>query len=242
MMPSAQVRAARKSEIEQHYRDRLVMLSDGIFAIATTLAALDVRFVVTGDDLLRTVAASSNGIIAYGVSFVITAIFWISSRDLFSRVQRVDIVLTVLTLAMLAFIALVPATVRTAMQGASGTARFQVYAASVWLCAVFNSAAWLWVTFRPGLMAMPPNDEHRNRRLIAAVAVPIMLAAVLLLPLDQFVWVLIPVAIFVALLRWRLLPRLGRPALIPQSSNRRSRKRLRRTARTAIADGASGGS
>ena len=201
-MPSVQIRPVPKSEIEQHYRDRLVMLSDGIFAIATTLAALDVRFVVVGNNLLRTVVASSSGIIAYGVSFVITAIFWISSRDLFARVQRVDTVLTLLTLAMLAFIALVPATVRTAIHGTSGTARFQVYAASVFLCAVFNSAAWLWVTFRPGLMTTPASDAHRNRRLIAAVAVPIMLAAVLLLPLDQFVWVLIPVAILIVVLRW----------------------------------------
>ncbi|MEA3002227.1 MAG: potassium channel family protein, partial [Sphingomonadales bacterium] len=95
--------------VRRHSYDRLIMLSDGIFAIATTLAALDVRIPAHGGGLLATLAAGRRSLLVYFLSFAIAGIFWISNRNLFARLRKVDLPFTMLTLAMLCLIALIPA-------------------------------------------------------------------------------------------------------------------------------------
>src|SRR4051812_25067517 len=99
--------------LRRHSYDRLIMLSDGIFAIATTLAALDIRLPIHSANLMALLAGSRRGLLAYGLSFAIAGIFWVSNRNLFARLRQVDTLLTVLTLSMLACIALIPAAIRT---------------------------------------------------------------------------------------------------------------------------------
>src|SRR5947199_3577553 len=82
--------------IRRHTYDRLIMLSDGVFAIATTLAALDVRIPAHAAGLGALLTASERSLAAYGLSFAVAGIFWISNRNLFARLRRVDAPLTVM--------------------------------------------------------------------------------------------------------------------------------------------------
>src|SRR6185437_12622650 len=109
--------------VRRHSYDRLIMLSDGIFAIATTLAALDVRLPTQTGNLAEMLVASRRGLLAYGLSFFIAGIFWVSNRNLFARLRRVDGPLTFMTLAMLCMIALIPATIRSVYLESGGDGR-----------------------------------------------------------------------------------------------------------------------
>lgn len=105
--------------IERHAFDRLIMLSDGVFAIAITLLALEVKppRVWTGDvaDLL---AQSWRSLFGFTLGFVIVSFYWIGHRRMFARLRRVDAPATLLTLLWLGLVSLAPAVVELmAMQG-----------------------------------------------------------------------------------------------------------------------------
>src|SRR3954462_8434168 len=84
--------------VRRHSYDRLIMLSDGIFAIATTLAALDVQLPGNAGSLLDALVAGRRTLVAYLLSVIVAGGFWISNRELFARLRKVDMPLTILTL------------------------------------------------------------------------------------------------------------------------------------------------
>ena len=90
--------------------DRLIFLSDGIYAIAMTLLVLDVKI---PDGLSAAALPHAIGhlwpqLAAYLISFCILGNFWRDQRRLFLRVRRVDATLIRLTLLSLGAIALLP--------------------------------------------------------------------------------------------------------------------------------------
>lgn len=99
------------AHVARHAYDRLIMLSDGVFAIATTLAAIEVKLPEHVGSVAEILSGGARQIGAYVLSFVIIAVFWVQHRDLFARLRRVDNVLTFLTLGQLCLVALIPATI-----------------------------------------------------------------------------------------------------------------------------------
>jgi uncharacterized membrane protein len=77
--------------IERHAYDRLIMLSDGVFAIAITLLALEIRPPANWNgelsDLLR---QTWRALLGFGLSFVLISIYWMAHRRMFARFRRVD--------------------------------------------------------------------------------------------------------------------------------------------------------
>jgi uncharacterized membrane protein len=193
--------------VRRHSYDRLIMLSDGIFAIATTLAALDVRLPARGHDLLAALSAGRRSLVAYALSFAIAGIFWASNRNLFARLRRVDTVLTVLTLMMLGLIALIPAMIRSLYLEGGGDAGFQLYGLTMFLCGIVNTAMWGYAAFRPGLMLAAVGRRERWGRIAATAALPILFLPVLLMPADKAVSVILPLTLVVLVVRRILLPR-----------------------------------
>ena len=98
---------------EAHARDynleRLIFLSDGVFAIAITLLAIELHPPEGWDG---TVAGLINGtyrqFIAFGISFLFIAIYWASHRRTYQRFRRADGLLTALNFVVLALITLTP--------------------------------------------------------------------------------------------------------------------------------------
>lgn len=95
--------------IERHNFDRLLMLSDGVFAIAITLLALELRppeHWQGGFGAL--VAGMWRPLVGYTIGFAIIGGFWIVHRRLFAKLRRVDSVTTFVALLLLFLIALMP--------------------------------------------------------------------------------------------------------------------------------------
>jgi uncharacterized membrane protein len=189
------------------------MLSDGIFAIATTLAALDVRIPAHSGSLGAALVAGRRGLIAYVLSFIVACLFWTSHRDMFARLRKVDLPLTMLTLAMLGLIALIPAAIRSVYLEGGSDAALQVYALTMFCCGLINAAMWAYASFRPGLMLPAVPRAYRWIRIGATAALPLVFFPILVLPPDQAAPIMLPGVVVLLVLRRVLLPRwLGKGA------------------------------
>ena len=108
--------------------------SDGVFAVAITLLALNL--VVGGPGhgpLLRQLAGHWPVFAAYGVSFFTIGIIWVNHHSLFDLMRRVDRPLLFLNLLLLSFVVAIPFATSTLAEylrvpGASGTTAGILYA------------------------------------------------------------------------------------------------------------------
>lgn len=157
--------------IDRHAFDRLIMLSDGVFAIAITLAALEIRPRGPWRDLPTLWEAVRLSVFAYALSFSVISAYWASHRDTFARLERVDAPFTVLTLGLLASLAVLPTTTRLVYEdGASGAV--QLYCLSLVAVGLFQAAMWAYASVRPGLMKAEVPRAYRAGRVLVALFVP----------------------------------------------------------------------
>ena len=173
---------ALSRHLTRHAIDRLIMLSDGVFAIAITLAAIEIH-VPSAPTFGAVIAEMNVALLAYVMSFVVIAVFWTSNRDLFARLQRVDRPLTALVLGTLCLTALIPASVRVSVpgEGALGGA-FQFYALLMVLSGTLNVLLWLYASIRPGLMSGQVSRNYRIRRVVETGTLPLLFAVIFLMP------------------------------------------------------------
>jgi uncharacterized membrane protein len=126
----------------RHWFDRVIMLSDGVFAIAITLMALELRGPVnwTGvADIWRGLAPELD---AYALSFLVIGVYWLAHRRFFAMITTADAPVTVLNLVFLALVALIPAATRFVHGAGPLQAAMEVY--SVLVIAIGVALAALW--------------------------------------------------------------------------------------------------
>jgi uncharacterized membrane protein len=196
-----------EKHIRRHQYDRLLMLSDGIFAIATTLAALEIRLPEHAATIDEMLSAGGRTIAAYAVSFLIIAVFWVSNRDLFARVKRVDRWLTGLTLAMLCLVAVIPACAHVVYMKGNTDAAFSFYALTMAVCGVLNVAMWVYASFAPGIMREEVPLGYRRGRVVLSLMMPLLFGTMFAVPADQAVKALVPLAVVAVVVRRVVLPR-----------------------------------
>ena len=102
--------SARRSE---YGIDRILAISDGVFAFAVTLLVLDlvVPTLLPGAssaDLWQALSKEYVSFLSYLISFFITGIWWNAHNRDFSQIRRSDSTLRWLNLAFLLWIALLP--------------------------------------------------------------------------------------------------------------------------------------
>ena len=135
--------------------DRLIMLSDGVFAIAMTLMALEVRpqgqWTHTLPGLIDAVAGP---FIAFFWSFFGTAIFWATHRRLFGRFLKSDPLLTGLNLLLLGEVTLLPVATRVLGELSFGNGALWLYLSLYALIGATNMTLWLY-GWRPGMITGP---------------------------------------------------------------------------------------
>ena len=90
--------------------DRLLALTDGVFAIAITILVLDLRIPadIAPRELSAHIAELIPEFISYAISFAVIAIYWQAQREAFEDIERHDGVLTWMTFAFLMAIAFLP--------------------------------------------------------------------------------------------------------------------------------------
>ncbi|MEA3054340.1 MAG: potassium channel family protein [Sphingomonadales bacterium] len=169
--------------IRRHAYDRTIMLADGVFAIAITLLALELRPPDHWDgDLSHLLATIWRSLFAYLFGFAIVGAFWVGHRGLFARIRRVDGPLTFLALLQLCLVAITPAV--AALVGKAGPGKsLTVYFMLITAIGSCQALLWAYAAFVGDLA--DKELDLRERRLIQ-------------------LRVMIPAAIFLALLAGQL--------------------------------------
>ena len=198
---------ALDAHVRRHSYDRLLMLSDGIFAIAITLAALEIQPPVEHASFAVMARAMLRPILAYLLSFAIIGIFWIQHRDLFARVRRADGPLTALTLTLLCLVALLPAVIHGIYTSGDDEAPFRLYALVMIACGITNGAMWLYAALRPGLMAREVTRAYRWSRVIGTLGMPVVFLPGVFLRVEDMAEVFLPLAVLLLIVRRVVLPR-----------------------------------
>lgn len=185
--------------------DRLIMLCDGVFAIAMTLLVLDIGSNFSQD------LSSSGGIsyalnnlvsptISYLVTFLIIAMYWRGHRNLMRIVQRLDNTFISLTFLFLAFIAFFPVTSKLLGEHAEYPQVIIIYTLGLSGCSFSAFALWVYATWKHRLVNSALSKTEIQTRTYTLLITPLIYCASLLLlrvvPQDQpylicFSWVLI---------------------------------------------------
>jgi uncharacterized membrane protein len=129
----------------RHWYDRLMMLCDGVFAIAITLLGADIRAPSAWNGGVAALWASlAPQLDAYATSFLVISIFWLAHRRFMAVIMTVDAPVTVLTLLLLGMVALVPAATRLISAHGNLPAARLIYGALIVLIGFVMSALWAY--------------------------------------------------------------------------------------------------
>jgi uncharacterized membrane protein len=159
--------------------DRLMALTDGVFAIAITILVLDLR--VPADIAPRELSAQITDLvpefISYAISFAVIAIYWQAQREVFDDIERNDAVLTWLTFAFLMAIAFLP--FPTLLIGEFFTKQISVvfYAADAAVASLLLVGISWYARRGHRLVPEDVDDERGRLRTAQGLAVPVVFLA-----------------------------------------------------------------
>lgn len=196
-------------ETKKPSEDRIVMLSDGIFAIAVTLLVLGIQIPLS-DTHANTPQAHSafiqaltgdfiSNTLSYIVTFAVLASYWSSHRHLMNIVKRVDVLFLWLNLLFLAFVAFFPvaANISKYSQFPEAVITYTIVLAG---CGYSSMLLWIYALGNHRLVAADRDITYNKSRIIRVALTPTFFLASLLLllipnfpPNDVFYsWLLLP--------------------------------------------------
>lgn len=169
-----------EEHVRRHRYDRTIMLADGVFAIAITLLALELRPPPHWDgDLAHLLAATGRSLFAYVFGFAVVGAFWVAHRSLFAMIRRVDGPLTFLVLLQLCLIALTPA-VASLVGEAGPTRSLKVYFMLIVGLGGCQALLWAYAAFVGGLADESLGRSERLRTLIRLSVAPAIFLGLLI--------------------------------------------------------------
>jgi uncharacterized membrane protein len=166
---------------------RILALSDGVFAIALTLLILDIAVPATtsDDELGKALLHLWPRYLAYLLSFLVIARFWVIHHQTFRLIVRDNATLVWLNFLLLLFIAFLP--FPTAVLGAHERSPAAAVLYAVALCLTSgSSAAYLWYATGRGNLLRPDVRRGQIRAMRArSLSGPVFFA--LTVPVAAFV-------------------------------------------------------
>jgi uncharacterized membrane protein len=191
-------RPVERHHVGQRHLDRVVMLSDGVFAIAITLSAIELKPELhAGEGLWQ---AWRTPLLLYFVSFLLTGVIWSLHRRVMGHLRRIDAIGTGLNMVLLSLVALLPVVVRFALAADVGADGFTIYAVGTGGTYLCLALFWFYVAFVARLV------PDLDRRVAVAwqmqmVAAPLLIGAVGLYQMGVRHWAW-PPGIAAILLLW----------------------------------------
>jgi len=157
---------------------RILALSDGVFAIALTLLILDIAVpaMTTDDELGKVLLHLWPRYLAYALSFLVIARFWVIHHQMFKLIVRDNATLVWLNFLLLFFIAFLP--FPTAVLGGHerAPAAAVLYATALLLTSA-SSAAYLWYATGRGKLIQPDAARGQIRAMRArSMSGPVLFA------------------------------------------------------------------
>ncbi len=234
-----------KSPLDTFFREekeggveRLIMLSDGIFAIAMTLLVLDIKL---PDDLIKIEETCNKHLcvdpgtfhqallglfwltVFYGLTFFVIANYWRANRRLMHLIERVDSRFISLSLLFLGLIALFPAAMSLQSVFGGHPEATMIYILVLASCGFSMQTLWVYALWNHRLVNIEIDRTTLIFRSIYQLIFPIYICLTLLLFFVPAVWTT-PSLVFIA---WPPLPFLERLArFLYERQMRRHQKEL----------------
>jgi uncharacterized membrane protein len=165
---------------------RLLFLADGIYAIATTLLAVELVLPeavadLHGRELLDSLLESWPRVLAFLTSFLFITNFWVGHNMLFHQVRRFDGGLLWLALAQLLCIAFLPFPTSVVGEHVSDPVAQQFYLGSLLVTGLAMWALWWYMSSGRRLVDpdLSPRVIRRHHLISAGVPASILLLMVL---------------------------------------------------------------
>jgi uncharacterized membrane protein len=134
-------------------KNRLEAFSDGVFAIVITLLILDVRFPADKPLALETLLQVAPHVLAFGLSFVIVGVYWVSHHNMLHFIRQVDRQLLWLNLVLLLIIVFIPFPAALLGQHPDSALAVALYGGNLMLVNAAGTAMWLYAMSHPNLAA-----------------------------------------------------------------------------------------
>ncbi len=159
--------------------DRVVALTDGVFAIVLTILVLEIAVPenLTEASLRRVLEELRPTLVAWVISFLITAMYWVAHRDLFLRVRAVDRDLVWLNMLFLLPVGLIPFASSLLGRYPDATIALELFGFVMVVASIMRLALYAYVMRRPELLTTKRVPEHLGLGL-AITAAPILVYAV----------------------------------------------------------------
>lgn len=184
--------------------DRLLFFSDGVFAIAITLLAIELRPPEPWDGSIGSLWREGwTHLSAFAVSFAVVGVFWNTHRRVFLRIRRFTPGIFVANLALLGGVALMPFATSLIYHGGPREDSLWAYVCLVSLTGVLQAVLWGQAAFVA--KAMDPNTRPA-RHIVAMLGMGTLPGLFCLLTLmvmgrHSVIAVIIGVAVIVAILK-----------------------------------------
>jgi uncharacterized membrane protein len=185
--------------------ERLIFLSDGVFAIAITLLAIELH---PPDGWDGTLVGLINGtfrqFIAFGISFLFIAIYWASHRRTYQRFQRADGMLTALNFVVLALITLTPFFTRLIAEHGPQGEPLLIYMGLVVAVGVASALQWGYAAFvGRDILSSPMGFPLKLLIFLILLIVPAAMALMgLVASRPEYVWLYAVMIVLVAGVIW----------------------------------------
>ena len=127
--------------------ERLTTLSDGVYAIAATLLAIDLRLpIAEGPLTVEQLHKLAPATAVYALSFVVIGLFWVSHHRMFALIVGMDYALVWLNIFLLMVVAFLPVPNRIFGHYSESRYAALLYAGNVALAAFANILLWFYAS------------------------------------------------------------------------------------------------
>jgi uncharacterized membrane protein len=181
--------------------ERLTLFSDAIFAFAMTLLAVNIRVPEIAQNLVSSqlnveLANLAPKFIGYGLSFLISASYWIFYHRIFANIKRYDRTLVWLNIAFLFFIVLIPFPSDLIGRFISQEVSILIYSTMMAATGFTISLIWLYASRHHRLIHESLSDAAIKRMSVRTFIAPIiflvsMPASLALGVFTPVLWVLV---------------------------------------------------
>ena len=178
-----------ETAVRDYALERLMMLSDGVFAIAMTLLAFELRPPEHWDHSLAALLdqlGPPNQ--AFFWSFFACSMFWIVHRRLFGLYRRADGMLSVINLVLLGEVTLIPVTTRILTALNHSRESLTLYLGLFGLIGLTNTASWVYAAFVAHIVA--PGMGRPSRAIVAVMStiLPVVMTSLGVLSARGGLW------------------------------------------------------
>jgi TMEM175 potassium channel family protein len=182
LTPAPDHEVAQELLERSHDPERVKTLTDGVFAIIMTLLVLDIHVpqLAGGESLSSALLTVWPNLVVFVISFVLTGLYWVAHRDMFTLIHSVDRGLVWLNILYLLPVALVPFAASLLGEYNHDALALRVYGLLLIVISLMRLLLWYYISSRPGLLL-----EQVDRRTLligaATAIVPALLYAVAML-------------------------------------------------------------